>query len=580
MTPHSAPARPHLPLALLGAAGGLAFHVLSEALAQDWLPERLALALAAFALVFFTATLGMAGPLSLRRAMLAAAPLALAVSGLLVLASLRFDSAADLFHSGIPVLSALTLTLLPLPFLIAQARGDWRHYPTLFAEAWGSVIRQAAGWLFVGVALLTLSLSQELFDLVGLNWLRRLTDLELFFPLFIGAMLGLGIAATQDMPGLVAPDLVIRLMRLMAPVLLGVLLIFLIALPLRGFETLFRTLSAASVLLSLAVMITALVTAAVERSASEATHSPLITQAARALAALLPLPTGLALWAIWQRVAQYGWTPDRLLAFCIALLALGYGLLYLHAVLRGAAWQVWQRRANLVMALVAIGLSALLLTPVLNPERIATASQMARLEAGQIDTARLDVPALAEWGRPGAEALASLRQRRDDPALQAALARLEDAAAPARAAPRREGLAAMLPLRPAEAAPLRDAVLEALDAIEVTELRDACGIVINGLSDCAMVAADLIPDQPGPEVILARRDEANRILLSAFSVVEGRVIRLDFQQFGPAAFSQQEADAVMRDLQEGAAILAPAQLQTLSAGRLKLLLLPTQEGNR
>lgn len=580
MTPQSPAARPHLPLALLGAAGGLAFHILSEALAQDWLPERLALALSALALVFFTATLGMAGPLSLRRAMLAAAPLAVVVAGLLVLASFRYTSATEMFGTATPVVAAIALTLLPLPFLIAQAQGDWRHYPTLFAEAWGSVIRQAAGWLFVAVALLTLFLSQELFDLVGLDWLKHLTDLDLFFPLFIGAVLGLGIAVTQDMPGLVAPDLLIRLMRLMAPVLLVVVLIFLIALPLRGFETLFRTLSAATVLLFIAVLITSLVTAAVERAPAEATHSPLVAISARALAALLPLPSELAVWAIWQRVAQHGWTPDRLLAFTIALLALGYGLLYLHAVLRGSAWQLWQRRANLVMALSAIALAALLLTPVLNPERIATASQLARLERGQVSAETLDLRALSEWGRPGAEAVAALRQRKEDVALQAALARLDGAPDPVLEAPRRAELAAILPLRPATAAPLRDAVLEALAPQEFTQLRDACGIVINGLANCAMVAADLITDLPGPELLLARRDKANRIFFTGFALRDGQVIRLDLQQLAGAGLSRAEADAVMRDLQQADPVLAPAPLQSLSAGALKILLLPPQEGNR
>lgn len=579
MTPHS-PSRPHLPLALLGASGGLAFHILSEALAQDWLPERLALALSALALVFFTATLGMAGPLTLRRAMASAAPLAVAVAGLLVLASFRFTQAADLFESGTPVLSAILLTLLPLPFLIAQARGQWQHYPTLFTEAWGSVIRQAAGWLFVAVAMLMLLLSLELFDLVGLRWLRHLTDLDLFFPLFIGTVLGLGIAATQDMPGLVAPDLMIRLLRLMAPVLLVVLLIFLIALPLRGLETLFRTLSAATVLLVISVLVTALVTAAVERAPAEASQSTLVVQSARVLAALLPLPSGLAVWAVWLRLAQYGWTPDRLLAFCIALLALGYGLTYLHAVLRGAAWAAWQRRANRTMALVTIGLSALLLTPLLSPERIATNSQMARLAQGRLTAETLDLYALSQWGRPGAEALAALRLRKEDAALQAALARFDGVPDPALEAPRRADLAPHLPLQPATLAPLRDAVLEALEEEEFLQLREACGNVIAGLADCAMLGADLLTDLPGLEAVIARRDETNFVTFSGFALVEGQVIRLEIQQLGDWPLTQAEADAVMRDLQAGTPRLAPAPLQTLSAGAMKLLVLPAREGNR
>ena len=68
------------------------------------------MALAAFAVVFFTALLGMAGPLPLRRAALSAAGLALVVSGLLALASLRFHTAGAVFGSAIPVLAMLVLT--------------------------------------------------------------------------------------------------------------------------------------------------------------------------------------------------------------------------------------------------------------------------------------------------------------------------------------------------------------------------------------------------------------------------------------------------------------------------------------
>lgn len=572
--------RPHLPLALLGAAGGLAFHILTEALRQGWLPERVTLGLAALALVFFTATLGMAGPLALRRAMALAMPLAVGVAGLLVLASLRFASTEAMFRGPIPVLAPMVLTLLPLPFLIAGARGQWRDYPTLFAEAWGSVIRQAAGWLFVGVALLVLILSQALFQMVKIDWLEDLTRIAFFYPLFIGTFLGLGIAVTHDLPGLVAPDLIIRLLRLLLPVLLVVLLVFLVAVPLRGLEALFQQVSAAIVLISLVFMGSTLVTAAVERSDVEATASPLVGVAARILAAVLVLPAGLGIWAVWLRVAQYGWTPDRVVVMCLAGVGLGYGLLYLVASLRGTAWRAAQRQANLVMALLMIALAALLLTPLLSAERLAASSQIARLDDGKVSAEDLDLKSLSEWGTAGAEAIAMLRLRKDDAAVQAALIAFEGAANPAQAAAREAALAALVPLQPAGATALRAAILSDMPDWERDRLRTACAMGEDGLPGCAMVVADLVDDLPGAEAVLVLRDAGSRLEVKGYSVVAGRVRRLESHQFGATGFTAAEAGQVLRGLQMAEPQPVPAPLQMLSVGRLKLLLLPVSEGNR
>lgn len=178
------------------------------------------------ALVFFAALLGMAGPLPLRRAALRAAPLALLVAALMSWAGLRYPFAANLAGEAIPVLAGLALTFLPLPFLIAAEGGNWRRYPTLFVQAWGTVIRQAAAWLFVALVWLVFLLSHQLLKMVGVPVLGHLVDAPVFVALFTGAMLGLGIAVIHEMSGVVAPDLLIRLLRLFLPPLLIVLGVF------------------------------------------------------------------------------------------------------------------------------------------------------------------------------------------------------------------------------------------------------------------------------------------------------------------------------------------------------------------
>lgn len=572
--------RPHLALGALGGAAGLAFHVLSETLRQGLLPERPALGVAAFALVFFVATLGMAGPVPLRRALASALPLAAVVATLILWASLRYVAPRDLLGEAIPVLSAVALTLLPLPFLIARAQGNWRHYPTLFAEAWGSVIRQAAGWLFVGVVWLVYILSNELLQIVGLHWLDRLVEFDLFIAVFTGAMLGLGIAVMQDMPGLVAPDLIIRLMRLMVPALLVVLVIFLLAVPLRGVDALFTRVSAATVLLFIAGLGVSLITAAVERSPAEATASVLVGRAAQALAVLTVLPAGLGIWAIWQRVAQYGWTPERVLALCVAGLCLGYGLLYLAAVLRGGGWQARIRRANLTMALIVIALAALLLTPAVNPERLSVASQVARLDRGEVSAEGLDLKAISRWGRPGEAAIAALRARKDDASLRAALARFDGTPDPALEAQRRAELAQMVPLRPASETAMRSAVLGDLGEYELDSLRKACARRVSGLPGCVLLVADFLPDLAGHEALLVQRTAVKGLDVEGFYLQAGRIQRLAVPDAVRALRRPADRDAEWQALLAGDPVLRPVAVQMLEVGTLKIMLMPPLEGNR
>lgn len=67
------------------------------------------------------------------------------------------------------------------------------------------------------------------------------------------------------------------------------------------------------------------------------------------MAGVTIFPAWLGVWAVWLRVAQYGWTPERLLALCGAILCLGYGALYLLAAFRRTGWQDRVRQANLII---------------------------------------------------------------------------------------------------------------------------------------------------------------------------------------------------------------------------------------
>lgn len=558
--------RQRMTMATVGGLAGLSFYALSEVLERHWLPERPALVLIAFAVVFTFAVLGMAGPVRLGRASLVAAPLAVAVALLLGWASQRYDSVSSMFDQPIPVLSALVLIFVPLPFLVAALLGRWRDYPLLFAEAWTIVIRYASAWLFVGLVYLLLFLSDLLLSMVGVTAIATLMDLGAVSSALTGAMLGLGIAVVDELSDAVSPYLVLRLLRLLLPPVLLVLLVFLVALAIGGVDRLFGALSAAVTLLGITAIGATLVTSALDKSDATATRSILILTSARIMAGLLILPAALGTWAVWLRAVQYGWTPDRIFAACVAGLGLGYGGLYLLAVLRGRGWAGRIRQANVTMALVLLALAVALLTPILNAEALATQSQIARLDSGRITADQLDVQGLAEWGRPGAAALAARLAARGRPAETEARA----------ASDLRRDLAVALPLRPVEATDLRDAVLASLTALELEDWLRLCRAeATGGVQPCVMMTADFIPQFPGPEVLVLLRESDGWLRMEAFGMADGQIQRRQVVNLGATLPQGDTALNLLHQLQSQAVPqLAPVPLNALQMPDLNLMMVP------
>lgn len=565
-------------LALLGALGGALSWALGEAVQRGFLDDRLALALHATVASFVLAALAMAGPLGLARA----APRALGLgvlSGTLVgLVALRFATAEEVLAVPMHLLAALTVASLPVPFLIAAARPGWRDYPALFEEAWSIVIRLAAAMAFTLLVWILILLSDQVLRIVGIGVLSHLLENRLAVLTLVGASLGLGVAVVWELAGPIAPQLALRLLRLLLPVVLAVMLVFLVALPLRGFERLVLGLSPSVLLLSMVAAGVALVAVAVDRSDAEAAQGRMIRWAALGMALVLPLVAGLALWALWLRVGQYGWTPERLFLALAALIGLGYGLTYALAVLRGAGWMARIRRGNIGMALAVIAAAALWLTPLFNAEAISARNQVERFLSGRTGMAELDLWAFGRWGRPGAAALAQLEGLAAQPGNEALAARLrgEDDPEGTERAEALAGLTAILPLQPPTATGTRDRILA---AAEPYRLRDWAGVCARKLETeqpaCVLVVADLLPAIPGEEAILVLERnpgaaEAIGFLVNAEGYLTERPVVRPDQGYLPG----EAAAELLRAAQAAPLALTPAEVNQLGTGPTGVLILP------
>lgn len=565
--------RQRLVLALVGAAAGASLYTLSEIIDGDLLGHRLTLALAAFTTAFFFGLLGMSGPLRPDRAAMFAAGTALILAALLSLAGLRFDTIDGIANSPIPLTAAFVLGTVPLPFLIAAAGPGWRDYAALFTHAWGIFVRYSVAWVFVGVVWGVILLSDALFGVVGLTVIEDIIDVDIVPWLITGTVLGLALAVVQELTDVVSPYLVLRLLRLLVPVVLVVLVVFIAALPFRGLSGLFGGLSVAATLLGMTGAAATLITSAVDQDDLGATESGPMRRATQGLSLILPLPAVLAAVAVWLRVDQYGWTPDRLFAATAAVLAIGYGASYALAVARGLGWMTRIRGANTAMALALVALAALWLTPLLNPEAISARSQVARYRDGLTPVAALDLYALDQWGRAGAAARRSLTELAAQPGqeeLGLALANpspYTPTPAAEDAAPLRAALVAVLPLQPPSAAVTRDMYLDAADAYDLRSWTDDCTPDTAGAAPtCLMIVANFLPSDPGEEALMILLNpEGGYARFEGLSFRDGLLQRRGVWSTGASQLpTYDEAAKLIAGLQAAPPSMAPAPLNQIN----------------
>lgn len=312
-------------------------------------------------------------------------------------------AASVLTPFGMAVAAALFVVL---PYLQNALRyGRWSaHYPDLFELAWQNGLTLVLMGIFVGICWLLLSLWGELFKLIGIGFFADLFGKRPFFYLATGVMAGLGIliGRTQHRPVQIARRVLFAIFTGLLPLVAFIALLFAISLPFTGLQALWETRSAAAILMILLCVMVLFVNAVFQDGQDAAPYPRWLRHVVSAGILTLPLFAALALYALAQRIVQYGWTQDRIAAMAMAVILAAHALGYAIAVLRRGAWLAGVRRVNVAVSLLAIGLAVLFNSPVLDPHRITVNSQIARLEAGQVQAAEFDVDHLvSDSGRRG-----------------------------------------------------------------------------------------------------------------------------------------------------------------------------------
>lgn len=282
-------------------------------------------------------------------------------------------------------------------------------YPTHFDVAWKLGVQVALSVAFVGAFWLILWLGAALFQLIKLEFFEKLIEHRWFAIPASALAVACALHVSDVRAGLVrgVRTLVLVLLSWLLPLMALIAAGFMASLIFTGLAPLWATRHATALLLTAAAVLVVLINAAYQDGHAER-KATLFFELAIRLASLLLVPTvALAAYALWLRVAQYGWTVDRISSAACVLVAACYAVGYASGATLAGTNLI--ERWNFATALLILAVLVALFTPLADPARISVASQMARLKSGAVKLDAFDFNYLRwEGARYGHDALVAL----------------------------------------------------------------------------------------------------------------------------------------------------------------------------
>lgn len=287
-------------------------------------------------------------------------------------------------------------------------------YHALFEYGWHNALTLALSLLFLGIFWCLLWLWAALFGMIEIEFFKELfSDRRFVYPVS-GMVFGFGIVICRTRINAVATvrQIILAIFRALLPLLSAIGLLFVAALPFTGLEPLWDTWSAATLLGWLILLSVVFLNAVYQDGDGPQPYPRGLMLAVHAALLALPVFAALALWALWARVEQYGWSVDRLWGLVVlgilALYAMGYAVAVI--VSNRTTWLPLLPRINVLIAFAIIAVVWATSLPLLDLRKIASADHVARTTGPEANTDELDLKYLRfELGRPGIQALHALR---------------------------------------------------------------------------------------------------------------------------------------------------------------------------
>ena len=294
--------------------------------------------------------------------------------------------------AGIGVATLLIACFKALMYLQQWAGGRPTDYDALFACSWRNfLVAGLAAAVTLGVHAV-LYLWGRLFSAIGIEFFRELFGRDWFLFPVLAVAFGVGVLIFRRLVNLIdgITGLLEGLMRLLLPLAVAVVVIFLATLPFTGLAPLWETGSGTELLLWLNALVLFSVNA-VYQTGRDAPYPPAVHRALCPGIALLPVLCALALYGLSLRVGQYGWSVERCWALTVCALLALFSTGYAWCIVRRRGdWPQRLGRVNQTLGWVVLALMLLVNSPLLDFRSISLASQFRRVDTGEIDLRDFD----------------------------------------------------------------------------------------------------------------------------------------------------------------------------------------------
>ncbi|MGH5364467.1 DUF4153 domain-containing protein [Citrobacter freundii] len=310
----------------------------------------------------------------------------------------------------------LLMAMLALPWIqySLHVSREQARYPHFYRQLWLNALTLLIVFVANGLFWLVLLLWSEMFKLVGIPFFSTLFfDTDWFGYVAFGLITALAVVLARTQSRLVTA--VQKLLTFIATGLLPLVallaLMFILTLPFTGLEAISQRVSAAGLMSTLTLLLLLLMAIVREPQKEALPYPGALRYLIKCALAVTPIYTLIAGWALWVRIQQYGWTPERLHGVLVVVVLLAWSVGYLVSILRrGHNPLEIQGKVILGVSLLALGLLVLLSSPVIDAWRISVNSHMGLYHSGKIKPDQVSLYMLDHSGKPGRAALEALQK--------------------------------------------------------------------------------------------------------------------------------------------------------------------------
>ena len=311
------------------------------------------------------------------------------------------------------VITSLVASFKALMYIQQFIDKEAIHYAQLFKLSWRNFLLFIECWLFVLIFWGILNLGAALFDALDIEFFTTLLRKEWFWIPTITlafAFASIVFRGLLNVEQSIATLLQV-LIKFLLPVLTIVSLGFLATLPFAGLEKLWQTGSGTSLVLWLQLLTLFFINTVYQQASLQRPYNVVLHRLIIIGVGLLPIYSLIAAYGLWLRVDQCGLSVARCWAILICFLLACFSFGYLVGIIKKRdAWLEVQNKVNIVMGLSVLISMLLVNSPILNFQRIASDSQIARLNDGKVTLKEFDYDYFASnLGRQGYLAMQDLK---------------------------------------------------------------------------------------------------------------------------------------------------------------------------